>query len=440
MRTILLVLTVFALAVMPFAASAQDATPITAGEPVEGALTASAPESLYSFEAEAGTSVQITLVSDDFDPYLVLADADGNELATDDDSAGNLDSRISYTFADAGEYLITATSFSGHNGGTGATGAYTLSVAQIEVETIEYGETVNGTFTAAAPALEYSFTAAPGDSVIIRLESDDFDSYLRLRDANGTEIAYNDDGAGNLNSLIGPLALTEGGVYTIIASSLGGSATGNFVLSLSAANLEPITVGEPMSGELTPANSIAYYTLEANAGDVIAITAESDIDTNLAVNDPYNYQIASDEDGGKGNNPEISDLVLSSEGTYTIIVGSPFSETGAFTIEVTRAELPSLNDGPVTLNFNSSVNSRVVTYTAEAGDVLRLTATSVSGGEISPNVDIQQNGSSLAYGSANYVTDFSYVFEVSQSGDLTVNVSEYSYDNSQVEVRISSAE
>jgi hypothetical protein len=439
MRIILLVFTVLALAILPIAASAQ-ATAIAVGDTVEGELTESAPETMYSFEVEAGATVQITLVSDDFDPFLVLADADGNELATDDDSAGNLDSRISYTFADGGEYMLTATSFSAHNGGAARTGAYTLSLTPVEVETIEYGETVEGVFSGDVLSSEYSFTAAPGDSVTITLNSDDFDSYLRLRDSSGSEIAFNDDGGGSLNSLIGPLLLSEGGVYTIVASSLSGSSTGAFVLVLNSANLMPIAVGEPVEGELTESEGMAYYTLEANAGDVIGITVESDIDTTLTVNDPFNYQIASDEDGGKGNNPEISDLVLNSDGSYTILVSSPFSETGAFTIEITRATLPSLNDGPVTLNFNSSTTSRVLNYTAEAGEVLRLTVSSVSGGPLSPNIDIQFNGSTVAYGSASYVTEFSFVFSTADDGDLTVNLSEYSYDNSQVEVRISSAE
>jgi hypothetical protein len=439
MRYILLVFTVLALAILPIAASAQ-ATAIAVGDTVEGELTESAPETLYSFEVEAGATVQITLVSDDFDPFLVLADADGNELATDDDSAGNLDSRISYTFPDGGEYMLTATSFSAHNGGAARTGAYTLTLTSVEVETIEYGETVEGVFSGDVLSSEYSFTAAPGDSVTIALNSDDFDSYLRLRDASGNEIAYNDDGGGSLNSLIGPLLLTDGGIYTIVASSLSGSSTGAFVLILNSANLMPISVGEPVEGELTESEGMAYYTLEGTAGDVIGITVESDIDTSLTVNDPFNYQIASDDDGGKGNNPEISDLVLNSDGSYTILVSSPFSETGTFTIEITRATLPSLNDGPVTLNFNSSTTSRVLNYTAEAGETLRLTVSSVSGSELSPNIDIQFNGSTVAYGSASYVTEFSFVFAASDDGDLTLNVSDYSFDNTQVEVRISSAE
>lgn len=439
MRYFLLVFTVIALAVMPFAVNAQ-ATPIAVGDSVTGELTTRAPESTYSLEVEADATVMITLTSNDFDTYLVLSDAAGDEIATDDDSAGSLNSRITYTFPDAGEYTITATSYSAHNGGTARTGAYTLSVAGVQTETIEYGETINGVLTNDMLSAEYRFTAAAGDSVAIALNSDDFDAYLRLRDASGTEIAYNDDGGGSLNSLIGPITLTDGGVYTIVASSFSSNSTGNFVLVLSTANLMPITAGASLEGELTASEGQAYYTFEANAGDVIDISVESDIDTNLTVTDPYNYQVASDDDGGKGNNPEISDLVLSSAGTYTIIVGSPFSETGAFTIELTRATVPSLNDGPVTLNFNSSVSSRILGYTAEAGDVLRVTADLVSGSSMSPNIGIQQGDSSVAYGSANSVSSFSYTFTVANGGDLTIDFSEYSYSNTQVEVRITSAE
>ncbi len=440
MRRILLLLVLLTLAALPLAVSAQDVTPIAFGDTVDGELTSSNEAVLYSFEAEAGASVQIRLVSEDFDCYLVLTDADGNVLATDDDGAGSLDSQITFTAAESGEYQVSATSYGAYSGSSGATGSYTLSLAVVEVESIEYGEVINDTISGEPYVLEYQFTAAPGDNVIIRLESDDFDSYLRLRDASGSEIAYNDDGAGNLNSLIGPVALTDGGIYTIVASSLGGSSAGDFVLSLNSAQLESIAVGEPVTGELTPANGVAYYTLDAAAGDVVSIAVEADIDTNVAINDPFNYQIASDEDGGSGNNPELDEVALSNDGTYTIIVGSPFNDVGEFTITVSRAEVPSLNDGPVTLNFDSSGSSRIVAYSGEAGEQVRLTLTSTGGDDISPNVDVKQAGSSVVYGSASAVTEFSIVFAVPDDGDLTVTLNDYSYQSTRVEVRISSAE
>jgi hypothetical protein len=436
-----------ALTVEPTAAPASvvrpasgDATPISVGDTVEGSLTADAPAVDYSFQGEAGSSVQITLTAEDIDTYLLLSDADGNVLATDDDGAGDLDSQIDFNVPADGEYIITATTYAANNGMTGGIGDYTLSLQGVERETIEYGETVRGSFAGNVLSQVYTFTAAADDSVIIRLESDDFDSYLRLSDPSGSEIAYNDDGAGNLNSLIGPLLLTEGGVYSINASSLSGSSTGNYVLTLTSADLQGVEVGTPVTGELTPANGSAYFVLQANAGDTISVAVDSEIDTNVAVNDPFNYQVAFDEDGGSGNNPELTDVVLTSDGQYTIVVSSPFAETGEFTLLVERAELSSLNDGPVTLSFNANTTTRVVEYTAEAGESLRLTLSSLSGDQISPNVDGQQSGSSVLYGSANYVTEFSVVFEAPSDGPITLTINDYSYDNRQVEVRISAAE
>src|SRR5690606_9803585 len=39
----------------------------------------------YTFEGRAGDVVRIALTSNDFDPYLILLDPDGREIAYDDD-------------------------------------------------------------------------------------------------------------------------------------------------------------------------------------------------------------------------------------------------------------------------------------------------------------------------------------------------------------------
>ena len=64
------------------------------------------------------------MTSDAIDPYLILLDADGQELVTDDDSGGNQNALIriplprtgtyrvianTYVFASEGEYLLTIT-------------------------------------------------------------------------------------------------------------------------------------------------------------------------------------------------------------------------------------------------------------------------------------------------------------------------------------------
>ncbi|MBE7385653.1 MAG: hypothetical protein F6J95_030180 [Leptolyngbya sp. SIO1E4] len=61
--------------------------------------------------------------SDDFDPYLVLLNPNGYEIAQNDDGLGSLDAEITYRPMETGRYTIRATSYS-----SGQYGRYTLTV------------------------------------------------------------------------------------------------------------------------------------------------------------------------------------------------------------------------------------------------------------------------------------------------------------------------
>lgn len=78
----------------------------------------------HEFRGQAGQAVEILMTSDAIDPYLILLDADEQEIATDDDSGGRQNALIrmtlprtgtyriianTYVFASEGEYLLTVT-------------------------------------------------------------------------------------------------------------------------------------------------------------------------------------------------------------------------------------------------------------------------------------------------------------------------------------------
>jgi hypothetical protein len=433
---------------LPLAVSAQgtggepaDGGVIEFGETVDGELTSEAPAITYTFTGEEGTSVVVTLISEDFDTYLTLLDEDGAEVSFDDDSAGNLDSRIGpYALPADGDYTIVAQSYAYRNGSGSASGDFTLTLDTFETEVIEYGETIEGELTTTALEALYFFRGAEGDSVIIRLSSDDFDSFLSLSGPDGFELITNDDGGGNLNSLIGPYALPQTGDYMISARSLSGTATGSYVLTLDRAELSEIAYGDTVTVNFDDQNDVAYFSFEGNAGDVVDVAVEGDVDTNLTLNDIYNYQIAYDEDGGRGNNPELNGIVLTQAGMYTLLLQAPFGGEGSVELALTRGEVPSLNDGPQTLNFSSSQTTRTLAYTGEAGETVRINVSSGSGSTASPSVDVSQNGSSLTYISASTVEAVSATFTIPSDGDVLITVSEYSYTNLSLEISISSAE
>ena len=90
---------------------------------------------LYTIEGEEGQLLDILLVGDeDLDPLLELYRGElamGDPMASDDDSGGELNSRLRYVLPASGLYTIRATSF-----GESA-GAYTLRVAEASIPEIQ---------------------------------------------------------------------------------------------------------------------------------------------------------------------------------------------------------------------------------------------------------------------------------------------------------------
>ena len=80
---------------------------------------------LWQFQGTAGQTVTIDVRSDEFDTYAQLLDATGSrKLAEDDDSGGNLNSRIVYTLPATGMYQIVVN----NAGQSRRSGIYTVSI------------------------------------------------------------------------------------------------------------------------------------------------------------------------------------------------------------------------------------------------------------------------------------------------------------------------
>jgi serine protease Do len=93
------------------------------------------------------------------------------------------------------------------------------------------GGTVNGDL-GAGDRDRWTFTGAAGQVVTIRMTSQSIDPYLELLGPDGTQLIFNDDGAGYPNALIEAFELPTAGTYTIVARSFGDSRSGPYVLSL----------------------------------------------------------------------------------------------------------------------------------------------------------------------------------------------------------------
>jgi len=80
----------------------------------------------FSYQGTAGEDVVFELISDDFDCYMYLVGPGLPGALSDDDSAGNLDSRIEVTLPESGTYTVIASAL-----GEGSTGAFRIRAFRV---------------------------------------------------------------------------------------------------------------------------------------------------------------------------------------------------------------------------------------------------------------------------------------------------------------------
>jgi len=85
---------------------------------------------------------------------------------------------------------------------------------------------------------DFGINLRAGDVITIRMWSDDFDTYLRLLNPNGDEIAFNDDANGTLNSEISDFTIGFTGQFFASAGAYSDSGGGSYDL-LIIVNADP---------------------------------------------------------------------------------------------------------------------------------------------------------------------------------------------------------
>jgi tetratricopeptide (TPR) repeat protein len=117
----------------------------------------------------------------------------------------------------------------------------------------------------------YTFEGQAGQALTLTLESSEFDPVLSLLGPNQTEIAFNDDFGGSLNSKI-IITLPTNGTYTVVARSFSGQG-GDFNVAVRAAT----------EFEITYAKGEALVQVEDYEGAIAAFTQAIAIDPQQAI-------------------------------------------------------------------------------------------------------------------------------------------------------------
>lgn len=253
------------------------------------------------------------------DTVLTLVDANGRELGTDDDGGDEqLASRVDIPGAQRRPLFLRVGALTG--------GSFDL-VLEPDVPTTVPSFPRSLREAAAAPALVVGqpvpVRLRRGQAAVFRLPEGDIavvtqnlrrnaDTVLTLLDAEGNEIAEDDDGGGGLASRIEVAAADARPLFVRVR--LLGDASGDFEIAAQPDVAEPVTF--PLSLEaatqapaLQPNVAVpirlrrgqqAYFRLPSGVQVVATRELQDGTDTVLELLDPSGQVLAEDDDGGEG--------------------------------------------------------------------------------------------------------------------------------------------
>ena len=349
----------------------------------------------YRFSARTGNRYTVTLAGAGEgglgDPLLRVVDGEGNELASNDDAEGSLNSQLEFTPRANGNVFIEARGY-----GDGYTGRYEINVTSARLPRdgvgnnnrtgarISLGQSVDGTLDFPADTDWYRIRLEEGQSYHFTLngagDSAVGDPLVRLYDAEGTELAADDDGGDGLNSYLEYTAPRTGN-YFVEARGFGDETTGGYVLRAIAGDVPGSAEtdaslsaeGDYREGVLSPAGDHDWYRVELAEGQGLRIAMNTVAGAPDALGDPYlvlhgpdGADIVADDDGGEGLNAWLEYQATAAGAYYIEARGFVEEAEGRYAISITPGEIGSTPDTAEPL---SSTGDPRTSFIGSAGDV-----------------------------------------------------------------------
>ena len=236
----------------------------------------------FQFTANATTGLALDLRSQLFDASLLLYQRQSNGtlrlIAADDDTGGlgegnvdNTDALLLTVLPGSGEYVVFVTS---SDDDPNALGAYTLRLLGNAIQPIGIGSSVNASIsstdlkTSGGDFLDaYWFAGVQGESVELRMNSSEFDSYLSLSTNSGEFLRDDDNSGGNGDSLL-RATLPETGLYVFLATPYSVNVTGMYSVSLERLSSLAAPAAEAANVPDAPRRRVSIGRIEAARGAI----------------------------------------------------------------------------------------------------------------------------------------------------------------------------
>lgn len=214
---------VWRVADLQVAGEADSGTPLAPGAWASGRLSEGESD-WWVFTAQAGERISIEMTSSDFDTYLELRDPDGELVRDDDDSGRETDSYIENQILPVtGQYTVVARAYDAGDG----SGAYEIILEASN--RLAYGDEVHAELE-RGQSDDWMLSVRQGDRISVVVESDDFDTVVKVVDSDGAVVAENDDSCDDRNSRVFELRVLRTGEWIVRVEAFGNDGLGQYTL------------------------------------------------------------------------------------------------------------------------------------------------------------------------------------------------------------------
>jgi hypothetical protein len=219
--------------------SAQTAIPLQVGSSKEDTISSDEFERYYVFDARQNDLItaRMTRSTGSLDAFLIIADANLQELTSNDDTGSSQNAAIeSFVIPADGRYYLIATRLDRSEGTT--SGGYKLDFQSLgnafdgvptEAQRISYGTTLTGRIDDQTPQVLYAFHGLEGEAITVSVNrgDGDLDPVVEILGSDQVALVSDDDSGGGQNARIARYVLPSTGLYFIRAGRFSGDAEGN---------------------------------------------------------------------------------------------------------------------------------------------------------------------------------------------------------------------
>jgi hypothetical protein len=242
----------------------------------------------------------------------------------------------------------------------------------------------------------YQFEGEAGQFINILLQTDVYETDVRLIDPSGVEIIAGAFSIVGMGLEIPALRLPDSGLYTMVVERHSGLSS--YTLHLRTADVQPIEYGQLIEGELTPTQPARLYQFSGSLGDWIDVSVTAaEFDVEFLLLNAANVHLSGDANSGGGLDAFMGPYQLPETGDYLLRVrSSDVLPTGTFQLHLGRAEFIPFEYGDsveVTLSQEDPV--AYYSFGAEVGDVVIIQVD--SGGGLDTALNLIDPQSSLIF-------------------------------------------